>query len=146
MAATSHGYLLQISARTLGELTLANFCERCFWIKLHHRDRMPYSIPMPGIFSSIDSYSKKVIHAHFEQHGRLPLWYPAVGPVVAIIRAPHWSRFRYVDPATQICLTGVPDELLELADGSSCIVDYKTARLSDSFRRSRRSGLCTRSR
>ena len=39
---------------------MPDFCERCFWI--HRRlKNIPFQIPMPGIFSSIDSYVKNVM-------------------------------------------------------------------------------------
>ncbi len=52
---------LRISAKTLGELALPGFCLRCFWLKLHAR-QLPFQI-FPGIFSSIDAYTKRVVHA-----------------------------------------------------------------------------------
>ena len=44
---------LCISAKTLGEPVLPDFCPRCFWLKLHAR-QLPFQI-FPGIFSSIDA-------------------------------------------------------------------------------------------
>lgn len=52
---------LRISAKALGELALPDFCLRCFWLKLHAR-RLPFQI-FPGIFRSIDVYTKRVVHA-----------------------------------------------------------------------------------
>src|SRR5205814_9298993 len=50
---------LRISAKTLGLLALPNFCSRCFHTRMHCGDKLPFQI-FPGIFASIDSYSKKV--------------------------------------------------------------------------------------
>jgi len=50
----------RISAKTLGELALPDFCPRCFWLKLHAK-HLPLQI-FPGIFSSIDAYTKRVVH------------------------------------------------------------------------------------
>jgi len=53
--------MFHISAKTLGELALPDFCPRCFWLKLHAK-HIPYQI-FPGIFSSIDAYTTRVVHA-----------------------------------------------------------------------------------
>src|SRR5271154_2726081 len=70
--------LIQISAKTIGQLALPSFCERCFWVRLRCHDKFPFAI-FPGIFASIDSYSKKVTAAHFATHGRVPLWFDGFG-------------------------------------------------------------------
>ena len=56
--------ILQISGKDLGALPMKGFCPRCFWIS--RRARPPWQI-FPGIFSSIDSYSKKVAHGQFDR-------------------------------------------------------------------------------
>jgi len=53
---------LRISAKNIGALALPDFCPRCFWLKLKARNRLPFQI-FPGIFSSIDAYTKRVVHA-----------------------------------------------------------------------------------
>ena len=67
--------MLGISARTLGELKLPYFCPRCFWIALKCKEEFPFQIPLPGIFSTIDAYSKHLIHNYFEAHNSLPDWF-----------------------------------------------------------------------
>jgi len=61
---------LQISGKDLGALAMKGFCPRCFWIS--RRAKLPWQI-FPGIFSSIDSYSKKVVHGQFDRSG-MPGW------------------------------------------------------------------------
>jgi hypothetical protein len=39
----------------------------------------------------------------------------------------HFSRFYCKDPETRIILTGTPDDILQLTDGSYHVTDYKTA-------------------
>jgi len=51
----------RISAKSLGALALPEFCPRCFWLKTRVR-HLPFQI-FPGIFSSIDAYTKRVVHA-----------------------------------------------------------------------------------
>jgi len=48
---------LRISAKNLGELARPEFCPRCFWLRAHAK-RLPFQI-FPGIFSSIDAYTKR---------------------------------------------------------------------------------------
>jgi hypothetical protein len=103
---------LNIPSRTLGQLLLPGFCPRCFWIALRCEGKLPYQIPFPGIFSSIDAYGKDIIHDYFDRNRKLP----------------DWSRFRYEDPATRIVLRGTPDDIFRLPDGTHHIVDYKTAK------------------
>ena len=117
---------LQISAKNLGQLVLDNFCERCFHIRLHCRE-LPFAI-FPGIFSSIDSYSKKVTAAHYAKHGRVPFWFDGFGEIGTPMKVPHWSKFNITDRDANVVLTGVPDEMLVRQDGSILITDYKCAK------------------
>lgn len=50
----------QISGKNLGELNHVAYCERCVWIKLRLQHRLPYQV-FPGVFSSIDAYTKRII-------------------------------------------------------------------------------------
>lgn len=116
----------KISAKSLGELALPSFCPRCFWLRSHAR-KLPFQI-FPGIFSTIDSYSKKVTRAYFAQHGDLLRWFSDFGLHGEPVKAPHHSRFNYLDPASKVMLAGTPDEILALEDNSYAILDYKTSR------------------
>ena len=51
---------LRISAKNLGGLAKPDFYPRCFWLKSRAR-QLPFQI-FPGIFSSIDAYTKRVVH------------------------------------------------------------------------------------
>lgn len=78
----------------------------------------------PGIFSSIDAYTKSVVEHHFKRTGTLPDWMAEVGGADEIvpIRASEFKTER-----GDVTLTGVPDLILR-DNGSYTIVDYKTAR------------------
>ena len=121
---------LRISGKNLGQLALEDFCPRCFWIKLQCQQHLPFQI-FPGVFSSIDAYSKRITNSHYKKHGRLPQWFDALGELGQPIAVPHHSKFQVLDPATGILLTGAPDEMFRGPDGSMFIVDYKTARLTE---------------
>lgn len=117
---------LRISAKNLGHLALPNACPRCFWIQTHFK--LPYQI-FPGIFSSIDAYTKKVIHLHLAETGHLPTWMSGFGDIGRPIHVPHHSKFFVTDPKTGVTLTGVPDEMTETGEGL-WILDYKTAKFT----------------
>jgi hypothetical protein len=93
-------------------------------------DKLPFQI-FPGIFSSIDSYSKKITVSYFRQHGRVPQWFDGFGELGAPMPVPGWSKFQMFDPKTNILLTGVPDEILRHPERGIWIGDYKTARFTD---------------
>lgn len=120
---------IRISAKNLGELALPKFCPRCFWIKLHCNHKLPFQI-FPGIFSSIDSYTKKITNMHFEQHERVPDWFSGFGSLGKPMKVPHYTKFSVIEPKANILLTGVPDEILYKTDDSYFIVDYKTAKFT----------------
>jgi hypothetical protein len=118
----------RISGKTLGALAMPDFCPRCFWIQTRVK-QLPYQI-FPGIFSSIDSYVKKVVHGWFDRHGKPPSWLVALGDIRGYEPPPHHSKFNTFDGETQILLTGDPDGVLIRNDGSRVIIDYKTAKFT----------------
>jgi hypothetical protein len=120
---------IRISAKSLGELALPGFCPRCFWIKMHCPDRLPFQI-FPGIFSSIDSYTKKVTNVHFGKYRKLPPWLKELGELGEPIKVPHYSKFFALDEQNHIKLWGSPDEMVRGRDGSVFIIDYKTAKFT----------------
>ena len=82
----------------------------------------------PGIFSSIDRYTKQVILRHLERKGVLPDWMAGLGDVAGHIDPPHWSKFQSPDETTGVTLRGEADAIFHLSDGTCAIVDYKTSR------------------
>jgi hypothetical protein len=119
--------LVRISGKNLGALALKDVCNRCVWLKLKMKYRLPFGV-FPGIFSSIDAYSKRIVHAHCDRHRGPPPWLASLGDVVTYIDPPHWSRFQMVDREFGVLLTGAPDGIFVLRDGRLLIGDYKTAR------------------
>ena len=122
---------VRISAKDLGSLALANFCPRCFWLKMRCQNKLPFQI-FPGIFSSIDSYTKKVTNSHFARYSQLPPWLGELSKLGRPVKVPHHSKFRIVDERTDVVLTGMPDEIILRHDGSYFILDYKTSRFTKS--------------
>ena len=91
--------------------------------------KSPWAI-MPGIFSSIDGFSKRAILASYEKTGHFPPWIAGRWSDVRPLPTPHHSTFRLTDPETGIVLTGVPDLMLGLPNNRLAILDLKTARYS----------------
>jgi hypothetical protein len=121
--------LLSISAKTLGELALPGYCPRCFWLA-KNADALPFQI-FPGIFSSIDSYGKNVVHGWFDRHKKPPEWLEPLGAIQTYKNPPHYSKFAVLDEATSILLRGTPDGIFLMQDGSHAIIDYKTAKFTE---------------
>lgn len=117
---------IRISAKNLGGLALPGFCPRCFWLGCH--TDLPFESPFPGIFSSIDAYTKHVVEGWFQREGRLPGWLSQVGDVRRFLKVSSKTFRTDVDG---VLLTGVPDAVVELADGTLTILDYKTARFTE---------------
>ena len=117
---------MTISATELGGYAGFGFCPRCAWIRMRAR-LLPWQ-GFPGIFSSIDRYTKQVIIGHLEREGGLPDWMAGIGEATGHIDPPHWSKFQAVDESTGATLRGEADAIFRLADGTCAIVDYKTSR------------------
>jgi hypothetical protein len=117
-----------ISAKNLGAVAMPGFCPRCFWMQMH-ADGIPYQI-FPGIFSSIDSYGKKLVHGWFDRHHSAPPWLNPLGNIKGYVNPPHYSKFSILDGKTNVVLRGTPDGILLRGDGSHLIVDYKTAKFT----------------
>jgi len=117
---------IRISAKNLGALALPGFCPRCFWQDMHLSNTPARTFP--GIFSSIDSYTKKIVHGWFDAHGALPEWFNELGDITGYKPAPHHTKFFIEDKPTNIKLTGVLDDIFVRPDGSHLLVDYKTAK------------------
>ena len=94
---------------------------------LVHLDRGGEQI-FPGIFSTIDSYSKKITWQYFEKYKKVPSWFSPYGEFKGLLPIPGWSKFPIVDSETGIMLTGVPDDIVIMSDDRYFIIDYKTAK------------------
>lgn len=114
-----------ISGKDLGALALEDFCPRCFWLE-RHNGKAPGIFP--GIFSTIDSLSKKSVRRSFSERGILPDWLK-IENVKSIIDFKKISM--PIKDYGDWILTGNPDDVFELKDGSFHIVDYKTAKFTE---------------
>ena len=114
----------QISAKNLGRYAMQDFCPRCEWIRLKVK-KLPYQI-FPGIFSTIDAYTKRVVHQWIDRKGRKPSFLFDLG-VTGYLPTPHWSKFRTLIKEFGITLSGMADDIWQIPDGLH-IPDYKTAK------------------
>src|SRR5579859_7729799 len=94
------GPTLRISAKELGGLALPGFCPRCFWLDRHFD--LPFGGPFPGIFISLDSFTKKVVHASFDRGEGAPPWLASLGPFKSYVPPPSWRTFFIDDPGTGV--------------------------------------------
>ena len=67
--------------------------------------RLPYDV-FPGIFSSIDAYTKRMVHGWFDEHGSAPKWLDGMGDLTGYEDPPHWTKFKVVDERHNILLRG----------------------------------------
>ena len=125
---------MQISAKTLGDLKSHNFCQRCFWVKTHQK-QLPYQI-FPGIFNSIDSYTKSIVMDYVSREGKLPDWLKDIGEVNRAYKNAAdamkgkniKSKAKFNVQYKDVLLTGIPDAIYQRPNRDIVIVDYKTAR------------------
>ena len=120
---------IRISAKNLGQVGLEDFCPRCYWIKLKSKN-LPWQI-FPGIFSSIDAYTKRVTHGIIDGQSR-PAWLAEMGDIASYLKTPHWSKFTVDIQEYGITLSGVVDDILVTESGDIIIPDYKTAKYTES--------------
>lgn len=117
---------LTVAAKQIGAVNLPNFCPRCFWIRLRTKS-LPFQ-SFPGIFSSIDSYTKKITKFYYEKNGVLPPWFKGLD-LIKPLKTPSLKDFRVVHEPTGITIQGVPDDIFQ-KKSSNAIGDYKTAKFS----------------
>lgn len=123
------GATLQISGKNLGAFALPDACPRCLWLKLRQKE-LPYQI-FPGIFSSIDAFTKNAVHGWFDRHGEAPPWLARIERFAGYQNPPGARKFFLEDRELDVRLTGAPDAVLVRQDGSLVIADYKTARFTE---------------
>jgi CRISPR/Cas system-associated exonuclease Cas4 (RecB family) len=115
---------MRISAKDLGWLAVEDFCPRCFWIERHAKG-LPFQMGFPGIFSSIDAYTKNIVERYVQKNAELPKWMSVIGDIKRIV-AVKPSEFKV--EKQNITLSGIPDLIFERHNGDFVIVDYKTAK------------------
>ncbi|MEM1974108.1 MAG: PD-(D/E)XK nuclease family protein [Thermoplasmata archaeon] len=123
--------MIRLTARSLGEIIKEDFCPRCFWLKYHHpvKTENPYSSPMPGMFSTLDAYIKQVINTTFSVTNDLPKWVKEHLREFEVLETIKPNKERVIFEEFE--LSGEPDAIWRLKDGSIFIADYKTTQLAE---------------
>ena len=116
---------IRVSPRYLGQMRRADFCPRCFWFSISLGFRHPWDMPMPGIMYNMDSFEKRIVDAHFQAKGAIPKWLGSLG-CTEPIDFPRKMTQEY--PESGLTLVGMADAVLSKADGTLCVIDYKTAK------------------
>jgi hypothetical protein len=125
--------LNSIGAKDLGNLALPDFCPRCFWYERHFGS---FPSRFPGIFSVIDSVSKKSVRRSLSERKKLPDWL-SISDVITVVplseagKAEQYQNREYLvafHKESGWLLKGAPDNIFKLKDDTFHIVDYKTAR------------------
>ncbi|MGC8479704.1 MAG: PD-(D/E)XK nuclease family protein [Candidatus Micrarchaeia archaeon] len=126
---------MRISGKVLGSVSNKEFCERCFWIMMHYK--LPYQI-FPGIFSSIDNYTKKLIEEYFYKNKKLPGWLEKVGTVKRVYKNTSElidnkldEKIKFSIKYKNVLLKGIPNAIFEEKDNRIIIFNYKTARYTE---------------
>ena len=118
--------MLKISVKNLSEFSLPDACPKCLWVK----NRLSYKYPFgmfPGIFSTIDGYSKKVTGLSKITGFLSPKCLEDTYPGCKQIPVPDWRKFKAT--LNDVEFRGKPDDLLVKEDtGHLFIPDYKTSK------------------
>lgn len=131
--------MLTISGKNLAELNLSTVCPSCFKVKAKlesqfpiDKKKIPFQLPFPGVFSSLDSHVKSVVKKYFDSKGTVPKWFPDLGKkIVGIEKPPSWQNFNHYFHEYDVKLTGSIDTILKFEDGSFALGDFKTATITN---------------
>jgi hypothetical protein len=116
---------IRVSPRHLGQIRRADFSPRCFWYSIALGFRHPWDMPMPGIMHNMDRFEKLLVDEYFDVKRTAPKWLASLG-CSHPVEFPAKMTQDY--PEFGLTLVGMPDAVFSKADGTLCVVDYKTAR------------------
>lgn len=106
-------------------------CPRCFWLDLHHRIKRPPSYPYT-LSSAVDFLVKQEFDK-YRATGSLPPVFAREGLDAKLYPGEELATWRnnfkgisHFDEDLNALLYGAVDDVLEFADGSLAVVDYKS--------------------
>jgi hypothetical protein len=83
------------------------------------------------LFNDAEKCEKAILGHYLEENGCLPKPFGPIQDCCARIDYPqNWRKFRHLHESG-VDIHGIPDEILERADGTLCVIDHKTARAKD---------------
>lgn len=122
---------LRITSKRLGLTTLASYCPRCFWYRLHLKFHPPFDMFGGAIFKQAEQAEMAVFGNLLESKDGLPREFEPFRDLVGRVEYPRdWRKFQYQLDSGAV-LYGEPDEICEASDGCLCVLDHKTARPKD---------------
>lgn len=98
-------------------------CKRCFYLKVVHKFSRP-SMPMPSIFIKIDGLMKRFYQGKTTQDLTVDL------PPGVVLFGENWVQSQPIilpGHSDQVYLRGIYDTVVQFADGSYGVVDFKTS-------------------
>ena len=115
---------LRISPRHLGQMLLADFCPRCFFYQVQMNFKPPFDRSMPGLMFHMDSFEKRIVLAHLEEHGAMPKWLKKLDCTSAV---DFPAKMTMEFPKHDIELVGMPDAVFRKSNNNLYLIDWKTA-------------------
>jgi hypothetical protein len=79
--------------KRLGTLALDGYCERCLYIQMHTRFRLPYQI-IAGLINDMDRMTKQVVRQYFDIYKKLPVWMRSLGSVKGFVNVGSFMTTR----------------------------------------------------
>jgi hypothetical protein len=118
---------LAITAKRLGQIKMKKYCPRCFWYLLRLKFKPPFNHFGGAIFNQMEQMQMAIVEYYLNQHGKLPKEFAPFCDVVGRVSFPRcWQKYQYTHESG-VLLYGVPDDILELEDGTICVCDHKSA-------------------
>lgn len=113
-------------------LKLFQDCPRCFWLDVHHKIKRP-----PGFPYTLSSAVDFLVKQEFDKYRRAGTLPPVLarhfpdaklynGPELPVWRE-NFKGVQYFDEDLNAMLYGAVDDVLEFADGSLAVIDYKSS-------------------
>lgn len=115
-----------ISAKNLSAFAMPNVDLASAWYLLRMDFHKLWEV-FPSIFNDFDRRQKRFVRLHIDKYHRSPA---SFGEFADATRYLEVGRMKYWDPATNVTVTAIPDEVLELPNGKLAVVDFKSARFS----------------
>ena len=114
-------------------LKLFQECPRCFWLDVHHKIKRPPSFPYT-LSSAVDFLVKQEFDKYREQGTLPPVLARHLAGDAKLYSGPELPTWRenfkgvqYFDEDLNAMLYGAVDDVLQLADGSLAVIDYKSS-------------------
>ena len=120
--------LVRLSVSDIGGIALKSFCPRCFWLKKITKNQLPYRVPPPGIFSTIENYMKKIVVNRIKNH-TAGSFIKELENAERLVNGDNKTYEKFF-PELNCYISGMPDSIFSNIDNSFSIAVFKTARFT----------------